>query len=177
MRTVSTADFSLADVDPDGSPGATRADAERESAERAEELADLQERLYASSRFGGTRSVLLLLQAMDTAGKGGIIRHVVGGVDPQGIELAAFKAPTEEELAHDFLWRIEKRVPRPGMIGVVGTMLGEAGINIADMDVGRAAQTGSALMVISTTEPTPPGVLERMRAVPGIISVHPLTGE
>ncbi|MBX4378593.1 polyphosphate kinase 2 family protein, partial [Mycobacterium tuberculosis] len=61
---------------------------------------------------------LLVLQAMDTAGKGGIVRHVVGSVDPQGVELAAFKKPTEEELAHDFLWRIRKRVPRPGMIGV-----------------------------------------------------------
>lgn len=118
MRTVSTADFSLADVDPDGSPGATRADAERESAERAEELADLQERLYASSRFGGTRSVLLLLQAMDTAGKGGIIRHVVGRLDPQGVHLRAFKAPTDEERAHDFLWRIRRQLPPPGMVGV-----------------------------------------------------------
>jgi D-3-phosphoglycerate dehydrogenase len=65
---------------------------------------------------------------------------------------------------------------RPGMIGVVGTMLGEAGINIADMDVGRAAEAGSALMVIATAEPTPVEVLERMRAVPGIVSIHPLQG-
>jgi D-3-phosphoglycerate dehydrogenase len=65
---------------------------------------------------------------------------------------------------------------RPGMIGVVGTMLGEAGINIADMDVGRAAEAGSALMVIATVEPTPVEVLERMRAVPGIVSIHPLQG-
>ena len=62
--------------------------------------------------------MLLVLQAMDTAGKGGIVRHVVGSVDPQGVQLAAFKKPTEEELAHDFLWRIEKRVPEPGFIGV-----------------------------------------------------------
>src|SRR5690606_18330914 len=82
-------------------------------------LSELQERLFAGSRAGeATDAVLLVLQAMDTAGKGGIVRHVVGGVDPQGVELAAFKAPTPEELAHDFLWRIEKRVPRPGFIGV-----------------------------------------------------------
>jgi PPK2 family polyphosphate:nucleotide phosphotransferase len=62
--------------------------------------------------------VLLVLQAMDTAGKGGIIRHVVGSVDPQGIMLTAFKKPTPEELAHDFLWRVEKRLPQPGFIGV-----------------------------------------------------------
>lgn len=65
-----------------------------------------------------TGSVLLVLQAMDTAGKGGIVRHVVGAVDPQGVELASFKKPTSEELAHDFLWRIEKRLPNTGHIGV-----------------------------------------------------------
>ena len=86
---------------------------------REQRLDDLQERLFAASRVGdGHDAVLLVLQAMDTAGKGGIVRHVVGGVDPQGVDLAAFKAPTEEELAHDFLWRIEKRLPGPGMIGV-----------------------------------------------------------
>jgi PPK2 family polyphosphate:nucleotide phosphotransferase len=84
----------------------------------AEELASLQEQLFAASRLGDTRSVLLVLQAMDTAGKGGIVKHVVGSVDPQGIQLAAFKRPTPEEDAHDFLWRIRKRVPEPGMIGV-----------------------------------------------------------
>ena len=62
--------------------------------------------------------MLLILQAMDSAGKGGIVRHVVGGVDPQGVALTAFKAPTEEELAHDFLWRVAKRLPEPGFIGV-----------------------------------------------------------
>jgi polyphosphate kinase 2 (PPK2 family) len=84
-----------------------------------EKLNVLQERLFAESRVGVAKdSVLLVLQAMDSAGKGGIVRHVVGGVDPQGISLAAFKAPTEEERAHDFLWRIEKRLPEPGFIGV-----------------------------------------------------------
>jgi polyphosphate kinase 2 (PPK2 family) len=81
-------------------------------------LADLQERLYAEGRTGGRRSLLLVLQGMDTSGKGGTVRHVVGQVDPQGVSLAAFKAPTKEELAHDFLWRVRKRVPQPGMIGV-----------------------------------------------------------
>ena len=85
----------------------------------AGELDELQERLYAESRGGdATDSVLLVLQAMDSAGKGGIIRHVVGSVDPQGVTLTAFKKPTDEELAHDFLWRVEKRVPQPGFIGV-----------------------------------------------------------
>lgn len=82
------------------------------------EVADLQEQLFAASRFGDTRSVLLVLQAMDTAGKGGIVKHVVGSVDPQGVQIAAFKRPTPEEEAHDFLWRIRKRLPTAGMIGV-----------------------------------------------------------
>ena len=78
------------------------------------ELDDLQERLFAAHHDEESGpAVLLILQAMDTAGKGGIVRHVVGSVDPQGVELAAFKAPTKEELSHDFLWRIRPRVPGP----------------------------------------------------------------
>lgn len=82
-------------------------------------IADLQERLYARHRAGvAQESVLLVLQGMDTAGKGGIVRHVVGAVDPQGVQITGFKAPTEEERAHDFLWRIRRRLPTPGHIGV-----------------------------------------------------------
>src|SRR3954452_23583061 len=92
--------------------------ARKEALRLGERLATLQEQLYAEGRTGGTRSVLLVLQGMDTSGKGGTIRHVVGQVDPQGVSLAAFKAPTKEELAHDFLWRVKKRLPEPGMIGV-----------------------------------------------------------
>ena len=112
--------FSLADVDPDTTPGFTgsRSDAEKLLAQGLEDLSEYQERLYAASRSGARDSVLLVLQAMDTAGKGGIVRHVVGAVDPQGVSIAAFKRPTPEELAHDFLWRIEKRIPEPGFIGV-----------------------------------------------------------
>src|SRR5690606_10689827 len=92
---------------------------EKELAARSEVLGELQERLFAGSRAGEAKhAVLLVLQAMDTAGKGGIVRHVVGEVDPQGVELAAFKAPTPEELEHDFLWRVERRLPQPGFIGV-----------------------------------------------------------
>jgi PPK2 family polyphosphate:nucleotide phosphotransferase len=81
-------------------------------------LSDLQERLHAEGVSGGRRSLLLVLQGMDTAGKGGVVRHVIGQVDPQGCEIASFKAPTREELAHDFLWRIRKRLPGPGKLGV-----------------------------------------------------------
>jgi PPK2 family polyphosphate:nucleotide phosphotransferase len=112
--------FVLADVDTASTPGFTgdKKDAAAALEQNAQRLAELQERLFAESRFGGTRSVLLVLQAMDTAGKGGIIRHVVGGVDPQGVRVHAFKAPTDEEKAHDFLWRIRRELPTAGQIGV-----------------------------------------------------------
>jgi len=81
-------------------------------------VSSLQERLYAEGVAGGSRSVLLVLQGMDTSGKGGTIRHSIGQLDPQGVQLASFKVPTKEERRHHFLWRIRRRVPRPGMIGI-----------------------------------------------------------
>lgn len=77
-------------------------------------LQDLQERLYAEGR----QSVLLVLQAMDTAGKDTTIGKVIGPLNPLGVRVWSFKAPTQEELDHDFLWRIHKRAPRAGFIGV-----------------------------------------------------------
>src|SRR5690606_14634069 len=106
--------FSLADVDPDATPGFSggKSHGEKALARGLEDLGELQERLYAASRTGAeTASALLVLQAMDTAGKGGIVRHVVGAIDPQGVVIAPFKKPTAEELAHDFLWRVEKKLP------------------------------------------------------------------
>ena len=82
------------------------------------ELADLQERLYAESKAGRKAAMLLVVQGMDTSGKGGIVRHVVGSVDPQGVSYTAFKAPTKEEREHPFLWRIRNALPAPGQIGV-----------------------------------------------------------
>ncbi len=113
--------FALSAVDAESKPGYTadKDAAEQDLAAGAAELDELQERLYAQSRGEASdAAVLLILQAMDSAGKGGIIRHVVGSVDPQGILLTAFKKPTSEELAHDFLWRVEKRLPPRGFIGV-----------------------------------------------------------
>ena len=83
-----------------------------------ERLDNLQEALYAEAIGGGGRAVLLVLQGMDTSGKGGVIRHVGGLVNPQGLQIATFKKPTEEELAHDFLWRIRRQVPVAGRIGI-----------------------------------------------------------
>ena len=112
--------MNLASIDPDSTPdfsGGKKA-GEAALADGAAEFAELQEKLFAESRFGGTRSVLLVLQAMDTAGKGGIVDHVLGLANPQGIQAFSFKAPTDDEKAHDFLWRIRKRLPEPGHIGV-----------------------------------------------------------
>lgn len=84
-----------------------------------EELAELQERLFAEGRATGSqRRVLLVLQGMDTSGKGGVLKHTVGLLDPQGVRITSFKAPTEEELAHDFLWRIRRATPAAGYVGV-----------------------------------------------------------
>lgn len=87
-------------------------------AEVGSRLSDLQEKLYASGVKGDRRSVLLVLQGMDSSGKGGTVRHVIGQVDPQGCAVTAFKAPTAEELAHDFLWRVRRQLPGPGILGV-----------------------------------------------------------
>ncbi|MHA7176881.1 polyphosphate kinase 2 family protein [Arthrobacter sp. Sr24] len=112
--------FSLGEQPTNVAPGfvGDKADGVATLAERAEVLAQLQEQLFAESRFGGKKSALLILQAMDTAGKGGIVGRVVGAVDPQGVKLTTFKAPTDDEKAHDFLWRVRPAVPGPGMLGV-----------------------------------------------------------
>lgn len=88
--------------------------AETQFFELRNELVQLQRRLYAEGR----RKLLVVLQAMDAGGKDGTIRHVFQGVNPQGVRVHSFKKPTEEELDHDFLWRIHKAVPRAGMIGI-----------------------------------------------------------
>jgi PPK2 family polyphosphate:nucleotide phosphotransferase len=98
--------------------GRGKADAAAVQAQLSERLATLQEQLYAEGRTGGTRSLLLVLQGLDTSGKGGTVRHVMGQVDPSGVEVTAFGRPTKEELAHDFLWRIRRGLPPPGDIGV-----------------------------------------------------------
>ncbi len=77
-------------------------------------LSDLQERFYAWNK----KSLLIVLQGMDTAGKDGTIRHVMSGVNPQGVSVTSFKVPTSEEAAHDYLWRIHKAVPKRSMIGI-----------------------------------------------------------
>jgi len=112
--------FKLKEVDPDSTPGypGDKSDGEALLDALDDDLTGLQEQLFAESRFGSTKRVLLILQAMDTAGKGGIVTHVMGAMDPQGVQMKSFKAPTPEEKSYDFLWRIEKEVPAAGMVGV-----------------------------------------------------------
>lgn len=111
--------FDLADVDTSATPAfdGDKAAGEAALAAGEPELEDLLERLFAQSTVGSQRALLLVVQGMDTSGKGGLMRHVIS-VNPQGVRATAFKAPTEEELAHDFLWRIEKALPEPGQLGV-----------------------------------------------------------
>jgi PPK2 family polyphosphate:nucleotide phosphotransferase len=112
--------FSLDALDAGSTPGfdGDKPDGEQLLEELDGKLAELQEQLFAESRFGGTKRLLLILQAMDTAGKGGIVTHVMGAMNPHGVQMKSFKAPTPEEKSYDFLWRIEKEVPAAGMVGV-----------------------------------------------------------
>jgi PPK2 family polyphosphate:nucleotide phosphotransferase len=110
----------VADIDADGTPGFTgdKDGSVSLQEERNKRYAELQEMLYANSKEGDHRSVLLVLQGMDTAGKGGIVKHVVGQANPQGIRYTSFGVPTEEERAHHYLWRIRNALPPAGHIGV-----------------------------------------------------------
>jgi PPK2 family polyphosphate:nucleotide phosphotransferase len=110
----------LTDVDARSTPGfdGDLAEAKASLKQIRGELAELQEKLYANGLTGDHRSVLLVLQGMDTSGKGGVIDKVAGAVNPQGVAITTFKKPTEEELTHDFLWRINKALPPAGKIGV-----------------------------------------------------------
>jgi PPK2 family polyphosphate:nucleotide phosphotransferase len=110
----------LSAIDPQGKPGfrSNKADGRAALAELGPRLADLQEQLFAHGFTGGERRLLLVVQGMDTSGKGGVMKHVVGQLDPQGVRLRAFKAPTPEERQRGFLWRIRQALPAPGQIGV-----------------------------------------------------------
>ena len=109
--------FRLADVDP-GDIGRLKAEDKGKAKDALQvgvsALAGLQDRLYAQDQW----SVLLIFQAMDAAGKDGAIKHVMSGVNPQGCQVASFKAPSPEELDHDYLWRCQKQLPERGRIGI-----------------------------------------------------------
>jgi PPK2 family polyphosphate:nucleotide phosphotransferase len=105
----------LAAIDTRATPGVkSRKKAEAAFEQESAELAGLQERLYAQ----GTRAVVLVLQGMDTCGKDGTVKHVVGQVNPAGLRITSFKQPTPAELRHNFLWRVRRALPEPGRIGI-----------------------------------------------------------
>lgn len=116
FRIDKPASFRLADHDPAGTGGLSidKSAAKQMLADGLERLSNLQERFYADSRW----SLLIVLQGMDASGKDGVIEHVMSAVNPQGCEVHAFKEPSTEELAHDFLWRCGKRLPSRGRIGI-----------------------------------------------------------
>ncbi|HET6626621.1 MAG TPA: PPK2 family polyphosphate kinase [Nocardioidaceae bacterium] len=118
--TVRSGQVDLTSYDPRATPAFAGDKSDGKSALAAMDrgLSDLQERLFAEGRTGGERRILLVLQGMDTSGKGGVMRHAVGLFDPQGVHIKSFKAPTDEELRHDFLWRVQRETPGPGMIGI-----------------------------------------------------------
>jgi PPK2 family polyphosphate:nucleotide phosphotransferase len=120
LLRVGPAPVDLGSLDPRSTPGFSgdKAAAKERLAGLAPTLSNLQERLFAHGRTGGKRRILLVLQGMDTSGKGGTMRHAVGLVDPQGITIKAFKAPTPEEKRRGFLWRIRQALPGPGQLGV-----------------------------------------------------------
>ncbi|HWB20018.1 MAG TPA: polyphosphate kinase 2 family protein [Phycisphaerales bacterium] len=101
-------------IDPDATPSAKKEDADKLLAEHVLEMDRLQYLLYAENKH----ALLIVLQGMDAAGKDGTIRHVMSGMNPQGVKVTSFKTPSAEEQDHDFLWRIHKAVPCKGEVGV-----------------------------------------------------------
>nr|WSZ99124.1 polyphosphate kinase 2 family protein [Streptomyces sp. NBC_00857] len=120
LRIPEAAPVDLSSYDSRATPGGPedKATALAALTRLGEDLAGVQERLYASSTAGDTRRVLLVLQGMDTSGKGGTVKHVIGHLNPVGCRIKAFKTPTPEERAHPFLWRVRKALPGLGEIGI-----------------------------------------------------------
>jgi len=116
-RVTNGSRFRLKDIDPDDTRGLKdehKPEAQKRLAEGVAWLADEQDKLYAQDR----RSLLLVFQAMDAAGKDGTIKHVMSGVNPQGCQVTSFKQPSAEELDHDWMWRSWKALPERGRIGI-----------------------------------------------------------
>ena len=116
-RVASARSFSLARIDPDDTLWFAKDDKDRAQDDLkkcVKELADLQDKLYAQDRW----SLLLIFQAMDAAGKDSAIKHVFSGINPQGCHVTSFKAPSQEELDHDYMWRCLRALPERGRIGI-----------------------------------------------------------
>ena len=114
MSSSPAAKIALSKIDPAAKPVASRDEAEREIEQLRERLLELQQALYAEHK----RSLLIVIQAMDTGGKDGAIKKICSGLDPNGVHLTNFKFPSAEEWDHDFLWRVHHAAPRKGVIGI-----------------------------------------------------------
>jgi PPK2 family polyphosphate:nucleotide phosphotransferase len=115
FRVTNGKKFRLKDIDPASTGGwSSKHDATGQRERDVARLSELQEKIYAQDRWG----LLLIFQAMDAAGKDGTIKHVMSGVNPQGCQVYSFKAPSPEELDHDFLWRTSRCLPERGRIGI-----------------------------------------------------------
>jgi len=112
-------DVDLNELDPAATPTGphSKSSARKRVIDLSERLTALQSRLLAQGKSGNPRRVLLIVQGMDTCGKDGVIKHVLGGLNPAGLHVASFERPTRQEMAHHFLWRIKRQVPAPGIIG------------------------------------------------------------
>ena len=107
-------------TDPGATPGVNgKSGAAKAAARDAARLAELQEKLFANGKLGDRRRLVLVLQGLDASGKDGVVKHVVGQVNPAGCRITSFGPPTAEELQHDFLWRIARALPTPGQLGVL----------------------------------------------------------
>jgi len=106
--------FRLSRIDTDDTRGLTKSEAKAQLKKGIQRLAAMQDKLYAQDQWG----VLLVFQAMDAAGKDSTIKHVMSGINPQGCQVTSFKAPSSEELDHDYLWRSSKALPERGRIGI-----------------------------------------------------------
>ena len=115
FRADGTEKIKLKDLETDcRDKSRSRSEYEAETAKKQKEIQEIQDRFYADGREG----LILVLQAMDAAGKDGTVKHVMSGVNPQGVDVYSFKQPSKEDLAHDFLWRIGKCIPERGKIGI-----------------------------------------------------------
>jgi PPK2 family polyphosphate:nucleotide phosphotransferase len=143
LLRVPSGPVDLTTYDTRATPGFTgnKLAGQQQLAVMATPLSDLQERLYANGRTGGKHRLLLVAQGMDTSGKGGTMRHAVGLMDPQGVRIKSFKAPTAEEKRRGFLWRIRQALPLPGEVGVLDRS------HYEDVLVGRVRQLASAATI------------------------------
>jgi PPK2 family polyphosphate:nucleotide phosphotransferase len=114
-RVIEGEDFRLKDYDPQDTNGLKSKKNAKETLEHSKELlSEFQEKLYAQDRW----ALLLIFQAMDAAGKDGAVKHVMSGINPQGCDVTSFKAPSKEELDHEYLWRAHRVIPSRGKIGI-----------------------------------------------------------